>query len=47
MKFKYYIFDSDQGRVFGTNDPDVAHDFSTSFDYFVISPCDNEWITDS
>ena len=45
MTFKYYIFDTNQGCVFGTNYQEIANDFSSSCDYFVINPSENKWIT--
>ena len=44
MKFRYYITDTNNGIVSGTDDPDLAHDFSLSDDYFVVDSDTGEWL---
>ena len=36
MKFRYYITDTNNGIVSGTNDPDLARELSLSTDFFVV-----------
>lgn len=44
MKFRYYITDTGEGAVFGTNSEEVAHQWSSSEDYFVVDTETGSWI---
>ena len=46
MKFKYYITDTHNGCIKGTNNQDVAKDISYSCDYFVVNSETGEWLTE-
>lgn len=42
--FSYYITDTMDGEIKGTNDESVAVDFSLSEDYFVVCVATNQWL---
>lgn len=44
MKFRYYITNLHEGCVQGANNPDVANDFASSEDYFVVDSEAGKWI---
>lgn len=44
-KFLYYITDTINGVIIGSNDIQIALDFSTSEDYFVLDARTGDWIT--
>lgn len=47
MTFKFLITDLNEGRVSGTNDPDLAQDLSACLDcfgYFVVDSTTGEWL---
>lgn len=43
-KFRYYITDTLDGVIKGTNDEDVARDLSQSEDYFVVDTETGNWL---
>ena len=45
MKFRYYIADPFSGNVKGTNDEQVAGDYSQSEDFWVVDSETGEWLT--
>lgn len=44
MKFRYYITDTYAGTVIGTNNLNVATDFATSEDHFVVDALSGEML---
>lgn len=45
-KFKYYVTDTTEGMIIGTNSDKEAQDYAASSDYFVVDSTTGEWITD-
>lgn len=45
MKYRYYITDTYDGCVKGTDDEEVATGFAESEDYFVVDAERGEWLT--
>lgn len=43
-KFKYYITDTGQGVVRGTNDEQIAEDLAESEECYVVDVTDNLWV---
>lgn len=43
-KYRYYIVDLFDGLVRGTNDEQVAREFSASEDFFVIDAQESMWL---
>lgn len=46
MKFRYYIADTFDGDMKGTNDPEVAKEFAICDDYFVVDTETGAWMAD-
>lgn len=44
MKFRYYITDSENGIVKGTDYESLAQKFAASYDYFVVDSETGEWL---
>ncbi len=44
MSFRFYIMDSNEGIIQGTDDQDTAHEFAESYDYFVVDTRNNLWL---
>lgn len=47
MKFRYYITDTMNGMVQGTDSQTVARDFANSEDYFVVDSDTGLWLNAS
>lgn len=47
MKFRYYITDTLEGLIVGTNDSVYALAAASSEDYFVVDSETGEWLTSS
>lgn len=45
--FRYYITDTTNGEVKGTNEESIAKDFASSEDYFVVDVQENLWLTEN
>lgn len=46
MKYRYYIADTFDGDVKGTNDPKVALEFAICEEYFVVDTETGAWMAD-
>lgn len=45
MKFRYYITDTFQGEILGTNSNELAKTFAECEDYFVVDCETAKWMT--
>lgn len=45
MKFRYYITDTFNGRILGTEDSQLAEEYAKSEDYFVVDTFTGVWLT--
>lgn len=45
MKYKFYITDTFDGQVVGTNDEQKANEFSQTEDFFVVDSEKGLWLT--
>lgn len=43
-KFRYYITDLYDGRVYGTDSSEDAQAYAESEDYFVVDTVDGKWL---
>lgn len=47
MKFRYIVFLPDEGTILGTNDPDIANQFSKDIASFVVDAETGDWLLDT